>query len=1248
MTVSTALRLGDNVAATGSGIQSNFGTVNVSGGVLTVSGEFLLGNRQGVGLASNQRGTLAISGGTVTSNVDITTYNACSTLTLNGGTLDMKGFAIGTLAQQIGSNGGALSFQSGTLQNVAEINGGATVLNKTTTGTLILAGTNSYTGATTVSDGTLLLNSATAIGGTSGLTVNAGRLNLYTGGGGTPYNVNVGSGGAGAISLAAGTAVGGELGGTLYSTAAATTPASGTISVDVFGSPGVTPDGSTAYTLVSAASGLDSGYTLALGKVYNAYNFTVAAANLANSATAITVTPQAATPQTALFWKGGYAPGNNVWAISDGGVTDSNWATDAAGTATKRVPGPTTDVTLSTTSPTAPASNMVLGASMTVKSLTITDAGTVELKNDGNTLTIAPAISSAGITVNSGAGAVTIAANVGLGANQTWTNAGSNPFTVSGAVSGASDLTTNGAIALAGVNTYTGGTTVSSGTLSAGNIVVSGGSSNLGNATSAVTLGSASTQGTLSYTGNDAAYTRGFTIGGAGGGRLDVTTSGQTLTVGTVDVTGTGDFTVGGAGNTTVSSNLTHTGGLTKTGVGTATVAGTNTYTGATNITAGTLALAAGSTNNIANSPTISVAGSAVLDVTGLTSGAIALASGQTLKGAGSIKGGVTVASGSFVSPGASPGTLAITTGGAATTWAGGGHYTWEVNKVDTANQAQTVYKGLDPGHDWLNVTGALNITADSGNKFNLDLTGLNLSNVPGAVDSWTKTKSYDWTIASASGGITGFAAGAFSINTANFTSNNDIGTGTFSILQNSNDIVLHFAGVSVGTPVPVLVIATTDHARVLKNTNFGVAGNVTNAAGTADFVNATLADNGGQMAASGFNPVGPFTVAYPDGNQAFTASVATGNTTGSRTYSIKADNGTYSASDTKNLDVVEARTLTPAGSVTFAVHVGANGSGSTNVTSSTDDHATVADVTLASGSDSGFTITSNGAAFVGGASNPTGTVTLAKTFGTPGTQTGTVTLSGGNGLTPEMTGGANNLGIGYTVQVFTGQAKWNSAADSAWRTDANWTDTGSPATAGAPGVSGLPGVYDTATFDATAAQKSVNLDGAAPHLSAVTFDSATKYTLARGTGGGTLHLDNGSSPATITLLSGSHTISAPMSIDSDTSITGAGSLVDGGDIANAASTLTIGTSVAAAAITGNGATQVNGGLTATSIVQDTLSIGAGGTVTIRPTTAGFGAGGASDVGQPSQVPEPATWVMLIAGAACLLPLVRRLGRRAT
>jgi autotransporter-associated beta strand protein len=167
---------------------------------------------------------------------------------------------------------------------------------------------------------------------------------------------------------------------------------------------------------------------------------------------------------------------------------------------------------------------------------------------------------------------------------------------VSAIVAGSGNLTKTGAgtLTLSGANTYTGTTTVSAGTLSVGNIVVGGGNSHIGNAGTTVTLGSATEQGILSYTGNTATYTRGFFIGGAGGGRLDVTTSGQTLTVGTTGVTGTGLFTVGGAGNTIINAVIGHTGGLTKEGAGILTLAAgvTHTYNGTTTVNGGTLELA--------------------------------------------------------------------------------------------------------------------------------------------------------------------------------------------------------------------------------------------------------------------------------------------------------------------------------------------------------------------------------------------------------------------------------------------------------------------------------------------------------------------------------------------------------------------------------------------------------------------------------------------------------------------------------
>ena len=70
-------------------------------------------------------------------------------------------------------------------------------------------------------------------------------------------------------------------------------------------------------------------------------------------------------------------------------------------------------------------------------------------------------------------------------------------------------------------------------------------------------------------------------------------------------------------------------------------------------------------------------------------------------------------------------------------------------------------------------------------------------------------------------------------------------------------------------------------------------------------------------------------------------------------------------------------------------------------------------------------------------------------------------------------------------------------------------------------------------------------------------------------------------------------------------------------------------------ALSGTGSTSVAAGasLTADSIVQNTLTIGAGGSVTIRPTATS---------GAASPVPEPGTWVLIGTALLGLLAFRRR------
>jgi fibronectin-binding autotransporter adhesin len=232
--------------------------------------------------------------------------------------------------------------------------------------------------------------------------------------------------------------------------------------------------------------------------------------------------------------------------------------------------------------------------------------------------------STGGATIDSsGSGALTLSGSVSAAAGNktltlTGTNGGAN--TISGRIANGSTGSVgvtkagSGYWQLTGANTFSGAVAINEGVLAASNIVVASGSSHLGIGTGAVSLGTATTSGTLAYLGNSATYTRGFTIGSGGGG-LDVTTAGQTLTIIT-GITNSGRFTIGGAGNTAINSIISGSGSLEKTGSGLLTLSGSSTYTGQTTISDGMLKASSivvnGGGSHLGNSTSAVVLGSAV------------------------------------------------------------------------------------------------------------------------------------------------------------------------------------------------------------------------------------------------------------------------------------------------------------------------------------------------------------------------------------------------------------------------------------------------------------------------------------------------------------------------------------------------------------------------------------------------------------------------------------------------------------
>jgi fibronectin-binding autotransporter adhesin len=325
----------------------------------------------------------------------------------------------------------------------------------------------------------------------------------------------------------------------------------------------------------------------------------------------------------ATTWYNVLAYGAAFWT----GAQDNNWSTLTAGNATNfaqnfelTTPRQTalnaaTDVYFNSNSAALPTT---LGQNISVRGVNFASGATGPVTIGGNsTLTI----NTGGITVQPGTGAHGILSNVTLGSDQTWGNVSSNPFTVSGPISGAQALTITGSytiqvpvsatsenttpetytgtgsIILSGANTYSGGTTVSSGSLVVSN---TGGS---GTGTGAVNVASGATltdNGTIS--GN---LSLGGTAYGSGvfGGTVTVNSGGTFGAPGTI----AGVLSVANNGLVTISGGtINANGGVVNNGTirlergASLLVGGGDTFTnnGTLDIITGSFSAPAGFTNN--------------------------------------------------------------------------------------------------------------------------------------------------------------------------------------------------------------------------------------------------------------------------------------------------------------------------------------------------------------------------------------------------------------------------------------------------------------------------------------------------------------------------------------------------------------------------------------------------------------------------------------------------------------------------
>jgi autotransporter-associated beta strand protein len=277
--------------------------------------------------------------------------------------------------------------------------------------------------------------------------------------------------------------------------------------------------------------------------------------------------------------------------------------------------------------------------------------------------------------------------------------------------------------------------------------------------------------------------------GTAGAGTFNL--NGQTDLVGSLAGTGTvlvgaGSLGIGGDNtNQTFSGVITGAGNLYKSGTGIASFSNAgNTLSGIAGVSGGTLLL---TSTGVLPATTFDVA-SGVFDVSQKAS--FAIANGKTIKGNGTVVGNLTIAG--TISPGESAGVLH--TGNQ--TWQNGGNYVWELSDASDTSNASAGSKFDQLRLDQNN--GSLTVSASAGG-FTLNVTANGLNN-------FNNQASYEWIIASTSGGISGFDPSAFTLNTSNFTNTVPLNGGFFSIRADSSNVYLDY----VPEPTGVAMLLTS------------------------------------------------------------------------------------------------------------------------------------------------------------------------------------------------------------------------------------------------------------------------------------------------------------------------------------------------------------------------------------------------------------------------------------------------------